>query len=121
MALLQNTLKTTLFLLKARPSLHHIKNIAGCEISTPVLSVSFSHDGKYLASASTDKDPDALSLVSPDRSGEGLSGPGLRLTDDQPTNTLDRASPQFRPTNYERARQNQPVDGVDFFQYKKKF
>jgi len=67
---------------------------------------------------------DPGSIVMPDRDKEGLSGPGIRMQDnaDIGTNNLQRVSGStYAPTSYLQKQQEAPVDGVDFFQYKKKF
>lgn len=67
---------------------------------------------------------DAASLLIPDRDKEGLTGPGVRLADSGHigTNQVERLSgAQYAPPDYLRREQNQPVDGIDFFQYKSKF
>lgn len=67
---------------------------------------------------------DPAALVMPDRDKEGLSGPGIRMQDnaDIGTNNLQRVSnSNYAPTSYLQKQQEAPVDGVDFFQYKKKF
>lgn len=67
---------------------------------------------------------DASSLIVPDRDKEGLTGPGVRMADSGKvgTNQVERMSgAQYAPNDYLRREQDQPIDGVDFFQYKKKF
>jgi hypothetical protein len=77
-----------------------------------------------LSLCSCESTDDVTSLVVPDRDKEGLTGPGVRLADSGHigTNQVERlSSAQYAPTEYLRRQQNQPVDGVDFFQYKSKF
>lgn len=67
---------------------------------------------------------EASSLIIPDRNKEGLTGPGVRITDsgNVGTNQVERMSgAQYAPKDYLQREQNQPVEGIDFFQYKKKF
>jgi hypothetical protein len=75
-----------------------------------------------LCSCSTPKD--AASAIAPDRDQEGLTGPGVRIADSGRvgTNQVERLSgAQYAPTEVLQREQNQPVNGIDFFQYKKKF
>ena len=70
--------------------------------------------------ASTDS---ASDLIVPDRDKEGLTGPGIRMTDNQMnTNRVEGLTrTEYTPPDVARRQEEQPVDGVDFFQYKKKF
>lgn len=75
----------------------------------------------FCSCESTDK---PSSLIVPDRDKEGLTGPGVRMGDraDTGTNQVQRLSgAEYAPTEYRQRQQTQPVDGIDFFQYKKKF
>lgn len=58
---------------------------------------------------------DGASLAAPDRDKEGFSGPGVRMDDDIPKSDINEVDIHRRgaPSN-----KNQ---GVDFFQFKKKF
>lgn len=92
-------------------------------MTRPILpTITFIATTALLGACKSTDDP--ASLIIPNRNQEGLTGPGIRLADSGyvGTNQLDRASnAQYAPTDYLRREQEQPVNGVDFFQYKKKF
>jgi hypothetical protein len=73
------------------------------------------------ACESTDE---AANVIVPDRDKEGFSGPGVRIANGNQLNTNrveHLTQTEYAPRDYLRRQQEEPVEGIDFFQYKKKF